>query len=229
MHRKFLPLTLVLVILLTLLAMIGFRALGEAAPAISLAEEKKEVYLTFDDGPSTRVTGRILDVCKEEGVKATFFIVGDRVAGREEVLARIAAEGHTLGVHSMTHRYREIYSSAEAFEKDFEACAALIEKTAGVVPHVYRFPGGGPKDRSRYLSLLKEKGYRAVGWNAVCGDEEIASASAETLFERTVETSRGKNSVVLLLHDSAPHIPTAEALPTIIDYFRRQGYVFCTF
>lgn len=229
MHRKYLPLTLVLVVLLTMLAVLGFRAITESTPAISLAEERKEVYLTFDDGPSTVVTNRVLDVLKAEGVKATFFIVSDRVAGREEVLRRTCAEGHTLGVHSASHIYREIYASEQAFLHDVDKCAAVIEKVTGVSPAVYRFPGGGNSSRERLKTLLEERGYRVVLWNAVCGDEEIPHASASALYAETVKTSQGKQSVVLLMHDSAHHTATADALPDIIRYYKEEGYTFCRY
>ncbi len=227
MQRRYIPAVVLFIALLVFLAHLGGHM--EAAPAISLAIEKKEIYLTFDDGPSTRVTGRILDVCKEEGVKATFFIVGERVAGREEVLKRIADEGHAVGVHSYTHRYREIYASDDALLADVRRCKKLIEERAGVTPAVYRFPGGGTKENERRKALLEKEGLTAIAWNAVCGDEEIPHASAEVLVETAMKTAKGKRRVVLLLHDSAPHRATAEALPAIIAHFRDMGYVFKRF
>ena len=228
MQKKFLAPALVLVALLTLLAFLGIRAM-EAAPTISLAEEKKEVYLTFDDGPSTVVTGRILDILKKENIKATFFVVSDRAYNREDTLRRIASEGHTLGVHSATHDYAQIYASDEALLKDVAKCENVIERVTGIKPSVYRFPGGGCSAKERHTKLLEERGYLVVGWNAVCGDEEIWNASPETLVQETVKTSQGKQPVILLLHDSATHKATAEALPRIIKYYREQGYTFCQF
>ena len=228
MQKKFLAPALVLVALLTLLAFVGIRAV-RAVPAISLAEEKKEVYLTFDDGPSPVVTGRVLDTLKKENVKATFFIVSDRAYNREDVLRRIAAEGHPLGVHSATHEYSSIYASDEALLKDVATCENVIARVTGVKPTVYRFPGGGSSQKERQTKLLEERGYRVVGWNAVCGDEEIWNASPETLVRETVNTSQGKRPVVLLMHDSATHKATAEALPSIIAYYREQGFTFCQF
>ena len=108
MQKRYLPAMFFFVVLLVLLAHFGGRL--SAVPAMTYAEEQKSVYLTFDDGPSTIVTGKILDVLKQEKIKATFFIVSDRVSGRKETLRRIAAEGHTLGVHSKSHVYSEIYS-----------------------------------------------------------------------------------------------------------------------
>ena len=229
MQKKFLAPALVLVALLTLLAFLGIRAM-EVSPAISLAEEeKKEVYLTFDDGPSTLVTGRVLDILKEENVKATFFIVSERVYNRENVLRRIAAEGHTLGVHSATHIYSDIYASDEALLKDVATCDNVITRVTGIKPKVYRFPGGGSSARERQTKLLEERGYQVVGWNAVCGDAEIRNAAPNTLVQETVKTSEGKQQVILLLHDSASNKATAQALPQIIEYYRSQGYAFCQF
>ncbi len=216
------------VILLVLLTCIGAQS-NATASVFSFAEEEKIIYLTFDDGPSTRVTNKILDILKEENVKATFFIVSDRARTRTETLMRIAEEGHTLGVHSATHDYKSIYASDEALMKDVDECAAFIRKTTGVTPAVYRFPGGGGANKQRQTALLCEKGYRVVNWNAVCGDEEIIGAAADTLVRETMKTSAGKNPVVLLMHDSAHHMQTAEALPRIIEYYREQGYVFCAY
>ena len=227
MQKKYLPHVVFLAALLVLAAHLGARAVL-AEPAFTYAEEKR-VYLTFDDGPSTVVTNRILDTLKEEGVRATFFIVSDRAHGREETLRRIAREGHTLGVHSATHDYASIYASDEALLADVETCATLIRRVTGVVPRVYRFPGGGTAARERQTLLLQERGYRVVRWNAVCGDEEIRGACAATLVAESVRTAGNKQNVVLLLHDSAPHRATAEALPEIIAHFRARGYTFCAY
>ena len=227
MQKKYVPLLLFFALLLVFAAHLGARlALSEPAFSLACAQEKR-VYLTFDDGPSTVVTNSILDTLRREQIRATFFIVSDRVAGREETLGRIAREGHTLGVHSATHRYEEIYASDEALLADAETCAGVIRRVPGVTPHLYRFPGGG-WDAARRSVLLEKKGYRVVRWNAECGDA-TAGATADELVETAIETSRGKNTVVLLMHDSAYRKTTAEALPRIIEYFRGQGYAFCAY
>ena len=219
MQKRYIPIITFFVVLLVVIAHLSAR--------VTHAETKK-VYLTFDDGPSTKVTGKILDVLEEEDVKATFFIVSDRVAGREETLKRIARDGHTLGIHSKTHRYSEIYASDEALLADVRACRDRIEKVTGITPSVYRFPGGSSLHKDK-IPLVKAEGLRPIDWNAVCGDEEIPHADAETLYEQTFKTAKGKNPVILLMHDSAPHKATAEALPRIIAEFKRQGFEFCAY
>ena len=226
MQKKYIPVAVFFMALLLLLAHIGARM--TAVPTFSFAAGKV-VYLTFDDGPSTVVTGRILDTLKKENIKATFFVVGDRVKGREDTLRRIAREGHTIGVHSQTHDYGQIYASDEALLLDVQKCADTVRRVTGITPRVYRFPGGGGKNKERQTTLLRKQGYRVVGWNAVCGDEEIQGADADELFNMTVSTSKGKDRVVLLLHDSAARKNTAEALLRIIEYFRQAGYEFCAF
>ncbi|MBD5636840.1 MAG: polysaccharide deacetylase [Clostridia bacterium] len=226
MQKRYIPIAVFFVVLLMILAHVSGRAL--AVPASFTYAEGKEVYLTFDDGPSNSVTVPILDTLKEENVKATFFIVSDRAHGREDILKRMASEGHTLGVHSASHDYQKIYASEEALLKDIDTCAAFIKKTTGITPTVYRFPGGGFKNKEK-RALVKAHGYRIVDWNAVCGDEEIQSASAETLLKTTIDTSKGKAKVVLLMHDSAPRKATAAALKDIISYYKEQGYTFRTY
>ena len=150
MQKRYIPVAVFFVVLLMILAHFTGRAL--AVPASFTYAEGKSVYLTFDDGPSNSVTPRVLDTLKEENVKATFFVVSERARGREEILRRIADEGHTIGVHSATHKYSEIYASDEALKKDMATCAAFIKKTTGVTPKVYRFPGGRDRKSTRLNS-----------------------------------------------------------------------------
>ena len=102
---------------------------------------RKTVYLTFDDGPSAR-TPEVLKILEEYGVKATFFVVGKDTEQSKQWMRDIVAAGHTIGVHSFTHDYREIYSSVEDYLDDFAKEYALIEEVTGVPPQIFRFPGG---------------------------------------------------------------------------------------
>ena len=208
MQKKYIPFTLLFVILLVILAHFGAR-MTAAVPVFSFAEAEEErvVYLTFDDGPSTKVTNAVLDVLEKEDVKATFFVVSDRTAGREEVLRRIVREGHTVGVHSKSHEYNKIYASDESLLRDVEACAKVIYDLTGVTPRVYRFPGGGTSRREHHTQLLRSKGYRVVSWNAVCflmftassvvrpsAVTKISRAQARTsYFRRRSRRRKGKN------------------------------------
>lgn len=227
MQKKYCIVITVFVAVLLFLTSFAMKT-AQATPVFSFAQTEKTVYLTFDDGPSTVVTNRVLDILAKEEIKATFFVVGEQIEGREETLRRIAAEGHTIGVHSQTHRYNLIYASDDALLRDVHACAGRIRAVTGVTPHVYRFPGGGVH-RPAQKKLIEREGYRVVEWNAGCGDEEIPNATAERLVKESIASSKGRNTVVFLSHDSPHHKETAAALPEIIDYFRAQGFVFRAF
>lgn len=228
MQKRYVPFALLLVIMLVVIAYLNSREML-CTPAFVYAGQEKQVFLTFDDGPSTKVTSAILDTLREENVQATFFIVSERASTRKDILKRIDGEGHTVGVHSSSHDYSKIYTSDKALLKDIDDCADFIYSVIKKRPAVYRFPGGGIKDIERKRKLVEEKGYTVVGWNAVCGDEELPRASAQALLKKTKQTSAGKRRVVLLCHDSAHHMETAKALPQIIAYFRSEGYTFCAF
>ena len=191
----------------------------------SFAEEKR-VYLTFDDGPSDRVTPLVLDVLKEENVPATFFVVGSQAVSRPYLLKRIVEEGHSIAIHCYDHTYRTIYGSRDALLSDIRRCQSLIASVTGISPSLYRFPGGSFHVREELKQAVKDAGYKAVDWNASCRDEEIRSATPEQLFDAAKATSYDRNRIVLLCHDSTNHTNTAKALPQIIAYYRSRGYAF---
>lgn len=190
------------------------------------AAEHKTIYLTFDDGPSSSVTPVILDILKEESVKATFFLVGQAAKSRPELVRRMQEEGHAIGIHSYTHAYDDIYASAEALLNDIRACSDVIEQIVGIRSKLYRFPGGSFQKAQSLLSAVTKAGYHYVDWNALCGDEEIYQANAAQLYRESVRTAGNRKTVVLLCHDSPHHMQTAIALPDIIHHFKESGYRF---
>ena len=118
-------------------------------PATGISEEENlasdgdihKVYLTFEDGPSDN-TGEILDILAQYDVKATFFVVGKEDEESKALYQRIVDEGHTLGMHSYSNKYSQIYQSDEAFEEDFERLRDELHQVTGVNSIYYRFPGG---------------------------------------------------------------------------------------
>lgn len=196
--------------------------------ADSLPLPTKTVYLTFDDGPSDRVTPKILDVLDEENVKATFFIIGQQAERRDYLIRREAESGHTVAVHSYTHNYREIYSSPQKLIADIDKCNDVIERITGRRSDVYRFPGGSYGLRSELIAAATEHGMRYVDWNASTRDAELPG-NAEQLYNSAVETSSDCSNVVLLSHDSTHKTSTPEATRMLIRYYRENGYTFSTF
>ncbi len=198
--------------------------------SVGFAEaDEKAVYLTFDDGPSDKVTPLILDVLKEENVKATFFIVGKHAESRKDLLKRICGEGHALGVHSYSHCYSEIYSSEDALIRDIDRCNEVIKSVKGEYSRLYRFPGGSFGLDKKFLDAVKAHGLEYVDWNASFCDSEIKNATPEQLYDSAVSTSAGARKVIMLAHDSTMKSATAQALKSVIRYFKDKGYKFKTF
>ena len=200
---------------------------GEFEPA-----PENVVYYTFDDGPSKN-TVLILDTLKEKGVKATFFVTGQGGKEYEDVLRRIAAEGHTIGLHTYSHDYRDIYSSVENYLADFNKIRLYVKEVTGEEPAVFRFPGGSAK--SSYTSdetmkairqEMRRRGYLYYDWNVVSGDDKSYVTPAQDLVENILKGARGKSQVVILCHDDNMRTSTAEALPIVIDSLAKQGYSF---
>lgn len=187
---------------------------------MAVAGDEHLVYLTFDGGP-TRNTDAILDVLREHGVHATFFVVGDESEDMQATYRRIVSEGHTLGMRSYSNQYSTVYASKEAFRQDCDKLLSLLENVTGVSCNYYRFPGGSGNEISNvdmveFVRILNEKGIVYFDWN-VSGGDAVADYSAEDVISNVKEgVSRYKTSVVLL-HDGDNKSTTVEALGPLIE------------
>jgi len=180
-----------------------------------------KVCLTFDDGPSI-YTDAILDILNRYGVKATFFVNGRE--GYDEQYRRIVAEGHTLGMHSYSHKYAEIYADLDSFAEDLYRIQDFLEDKTGESSIYYRFPGGSSNtvsrvEMTRLIEYLNAKGIVYFDWNVACGDASGGYHSAESLANSVITQIRSLNAptVVVLMHDAADKATTVEALPLIIE------------
>lgn len=179
------------------------------------------VYLTFDDGPSAN-TDEILDILAEYDVKATFFVVGKEDEHSREMLQRIVDEGHTLGMHSYSHKYAELYASEEAFTEDLEKLRSYLYDVTGVESVFYRFPGGSSNtvssvDMSVLAEILEEQGITYFDWNIASGDAGSRILDTDTLVENATSEIAEHETAVILMHDSGEKETTVEALPRIIE------------
>lgn len=198
--------------------------------------ETKRAFLTFDDGPSS-VTPAILDILKQEKIKATFFVLGARVDAMPEMAKRIYEEGHYLANHGYSHTYSAIYSSPQAVLDEFNQCNDAVKNAIGVPEynsHLFRFPGGLPGGKyvdikNQAKELLAQNDIVHIDWNALSGDAETTQPTVEYEMARIQETVENKTSVVILMHDAEAKIATAEALPQIINWLRENGYEFKNF
>lgn len=229
MNRNFTAICAALLMCAIMIVFYGSLAFGKTS--ISFADDRsgKVIYLTFDDGPSDRVTPRILDVLKEEKVKATFFIVGRNAETRKYLIKREVEEGHTVAVHSYSHQYNEIYSSKESLLKDIDKCNAVIREITGKNSTLYRFPGGSFGLDENYISAVTGRGMRYIDWNASTRDAEIFSPTPAQLVTEAIKTPVNSDYIVLLSHDATDKTATAEALKDIIKYYKELDYTFSAF
>lgn len=191
----------------------------------------KSAYLTFDDGPTTNITPKILDILKEKNAVATFFLLGKNVEAHPELVQRELAEGHALANHSYSHDYKKLYNGTDYFREDIKKAEQAIRNAVGDagVTKVFRFPGGSfEKSKNPQKEVLYEEGYVFIDWNSLNGDAEAQNVPASKLLENVKKTTKGINNVVILMHDAATKQTTVDALPSIIDYLREEGYEFKT-
>ena len=187
----------------------------------------KKVYLTFDDGPSSN-TDQILDILKDYDVKATFFVVGKTDERSVKAYQRIVEEGHTLAMHSYSHKYDEIYESKEAFARDLNSLQEYLYETTGVWPRIYRFPGGSSNtvskvDMQELIEYLTDIGITYFDWNVASGDAVSRTLPAETIVNNCLSGIEKQKESVILMHDASNKGTTIEALPQIIEAIQDQG------
>ena len=192
------------------------------------APNGKVIYLTFDDGPGPH-TGRLLDVLAKYNVKATFFVVNTGYIGE---IARQAREGHTVAIHTATHRFQDLYQSEEAFFWDLTTMQGIIEEYTGQKPMLLRFPGGSSNTisrqynagiMSRLTTMVREYGYQYFDWNVDSGDAGGASSSQQ-VFQNVINGVSKHESSVVLQHDIKGF--SVDAVEKIIVWGLLNGYTF---
>lgn len=190
----------------------------------TISEEKKTVYLTFDDGP-TVITNKLLDTLEKCNAKATFFVVGKEICEREDLLKRIQKEGHSIGLHTYSHNFKEIYSSDDIFINEMLDTQKKVKEVTGITTNLIRFPGGSAKHlHSDMLKKLHENSLKVYDWNVSIEDGVNPHLSVSELVKNAKKYNPKDNRVILLMHCNSNNINTIKALPQIIDYYRSNGY-----
>ena len=184
-------------------------------------EAAHKVYLTFDDGPS-KYTEEILDILDEYDVKATFFVLGKENEHSIEMIREIAERGHTLGMHSYSHRYADVYRSVDDFSADFYRIYAYILENTGIQSTCYRFPGGSSNtvsdlDMHVFADFLAEQEIEYYDWNLSSGDGGSVLLDVDTLVRNSTQDIEKHETSIILMHDAASRPTTVEALPQIIE------------
>lgn len=199
-----------------------------------LSANKREsgvIYLTFDDGPSER-TPEVLQILREEDVKATFFVIGKADEQSRQWMRDIVAGGHTIGMHTYSHEYDAVYASVEAYLADMYQIFTLIEETTGVTPTAFRFPGGSINGYNYeicqdILSEMLRRGFVPYDWNVSSGDAaSVDLTPASAIVSNVVGGAAGLDRGIVLMHDAAPKATTVEALQPMIRQLRDMGFRF---
>lgn len=188
------------------------------------------IYLTFDDGPNMGTTNVILDILKEEGVKATFFVTNK---GDDSLIKREYDEGHTVALHTASHDYSILYASDDAYFNDLYSVQDRVKRITGYESKIIRFPGGSSNTVSRRYSpgimsrLTKEtlnRGFKYYDWNLSSGDAAGGSPSPSDIYNNVVSNLRHDRVNMVLMHDIKTY--TRDALRDIIRYGKNNGYRF---
>lgn len=195
----------------------------------------KVAYLTFDDGPSHNTT-KVLNILKENNIKATFFVNGKDTAEANALYRRIVSEGHSIGNHTYSHDYKSIYKNKELFMTSFLKLEQHILAQTGVKMDIVRFPGGsnnqvswkyGSKSLTREIAAeLNARGYVYFDWNVDSTDASKINQSKANIVKGVLNGTKGHKQANILMHDTASKSSTVTALPEIIDGLRKQGYSF---
>lgn len=196
-------------------------------------EDKKIAYLTFDDGPSIKETRKILEILKEEDVKATFFVVGKQVREHPEIVKIEYDEGHYIANHGYSHDNSKLYKNSESFINEIKKTDIEIGKAIGVdnyCSHIFRFPNGYmsslyKKQKKWAAKKLEEMNYFYVDWNCLNKDSEIKTSNTQ-LIKNLKDTSEDKNTLIILMHDTGDVNNTSEVLKESIEHLKKKGYEF---
>lgn len=196
-----------------------------ATAAAALPKDQRLVYLTFDDGPSEN-TEQVLDILKQEGISATFFVLGEHVLQQPETAKRIIEEGHSIGNHTFNHKYEHLYGSFAGFAEQVMRTDEAIYRTTGVRTTLFRAPGGTYSNFDQsYFDAMAAAGYQVHDWNVDSGDSKRQGVPASEIVI-TIKGSKLADKLNVLLHDSIGHAESVKALPEIINYYRSKGYAF---
>lgn len=190
-----------------------------------MEEETPTVYLTFDDGPSY-LTESILEILKEENVKATFFVLGQSAGRYKETLKKMVEEGHSIGNHTFSHDYNKLYNSFSSFWEEIQKTEEMIYDITGIRTSLVRTPGGTYQNwDSFYFYYMDQADYLIYDWNVDSGDSRRRGVTKEEILS-SIKKSKLGHRLVVLLHDGSGHENTVKALTEIIHYYKAKGYQF---
>jgi peptidoglycan/xylan/chitin deacetylase (PgdA/CDA1 family) len=188
---------------------------------------RKWAVLTFDDGPSANYTPAVLDILKDEGVHAVFFVIGIQAEARPELLTRITDEGHEIGNHTYSH-LNPALASYEELVNEIERTSKIVEQATGSPTVWFRPPGGSISPHM--LEAVESTKHEIVLWNVDTEDWRAARlADGDQLIVEALAGAATPEVCIVLMHDGGgPRNATVSALSPIIKHLKDNGYVFCS-
>lgn len=186
--------------------------------------DRKVVYLTFDDGPHPPETERVLDVLRERGARATFFLIGSKVSVNEAVLRRMLEEGHTLGLHTYSHAGTFPLLSFDKMLADVNEGKRAVENVAGKKISLFRPPFG--VTNPTIAKVVRTLGLQTVGWDVRSFDTVYCKPSGHDWYVPVVERimKQVRPGSVILLHDRLDG--ASDLLALLLDRLTASGYDF---
>lgn len=198
--------------------------------------DEKIAYLTFDDGPTKIATPEILDILKNNDIKASFFVIGYRIKEFPQLVKREYEEGHFVANHGYSHENSKLYQSKNSFINEIFSTDAAISEAIGIDnyhSYIFRFPNGSKSSNYSYAKTkakeyLQEINYAYIDWNALNNDSIKKYSSAE-LLNNLKESCKNKKSLVILMHDTCDVSKSYTSLDASIKFLKEEGYTFRTF
>ena len=230
------PLCLLLAACLQMPALAAETEKPAAAPASAMAPQpaagtklkyekfhvnSNAIAITFDDGPHPKNTPRLLDMLKERGIKATFFLIGKSAATYPEIVRRIVAEGHELGNHTWDHKSLRAMSQTK-IDEELQKTQDAIVAASGTTPLFYR-PPGGQINKKQMEAVMEKFHYPSIVWEVDTNDWRSPRSIAKVHDTVMKETHAGS---IILCHDI--HVETVDAMPTTLDDLKKAGFEFKT-
>ena len=179
----------------------------------SRSTKHKRIYLSFDDGPHPIITNFVLDTLKENGIKASFFCIGDNVLKYPETFERIVKEQHSIGNHTHNHLNGWKSDNIQYYKNILQAAKHIPSK-------LFRPPYG--KIKPTQANYLLKRGWRIIMWNSLSADFD-SSIDGVTCLNNVISTMQ--NGSIVVFHDSEKAFDRMKiALPLLIQYCREQHY-----
>lgn len=188
-----------------------------------IPNKKNSIYLTFDDGPTPEITTWVLDVLKQENIKATFFCIGKNIAAQPDIFKKTLSEGHAVGNHTFNH-LNGWKTKQTSYLENCHACEAIITSYSSVKPILFRPPYG--KIKKKQAEKIKKSGYKIIMWDVLSADFDT-KISPQKCLDNVI--SSVKSGSIIVFHDSQKAaINLKFALPKAIKVLKQKGFVFET-